>query len=770
MSVKQFIRSFSGGEITPELYGRLDLAKFQIGLAVCKNFEILPQGPAQNRAGLDYVLVTRNLAQPTKMIEFDIDSNNSVALEFGNLYLRIHTNGATQLEAAKTISAITNANPGVLTSTAHGYNNGDTIYLGGIGGMSALNGMFYVVSNVTANTFTLLDVLLGSFIDTTSMPAFGGGVNQLARVYEVVTPYVQADLFDIHYDQSANVMTMTHPNYAPMELRRVSAANWSLTAASFVPGVGVPVSVTATPTLSGAVSYTYVVTAISTDVIEESNPSATATCTNDLTLAGHFNTIAWATVSGATRYNVYKLVNGLYGFIGQAAALSFIDNNIIPDTSHSYPLNINPFSGAGEYPGACCHWEQRRGFAGSLNRPQNTWLTKSGTESNLSYTVPTRDDDAIRAKVATRKSVTIRHMVPVSDLVLMTSGIEVRVVSQNSDALTPSTVSFKPDAYEGASNVQPVVSGSSVIYAQARGGRVRELAFSWQTTAYKSNDLSVLATHLFDDYTIVDMAYTQAPNKCIWCVRSDGTLLGLSYLPEQEIAAWHHHGTGASLDPTASEYGQFKSVCTAREGADDVLYFCVKRKVGGLTRHSIERRRARRFATLQDAFFVDSGLTYNGAPTSVLTGLSHLDGQTVSILTDGAVHPQRKVIGRSVTLDYPASVVQIGIPITADLQTLPMATAVPDGSFAQGIVKNINKLWARVFRSSGFKAGPSFDKLKEYPQRTTEPYGTPPALMTKTLALDVTPAWSDDGQLCIRQDNPLPLTVSSITLSVTFGG
>ncbi len=164
----------------------------------------------------------------------------------------------------------------------------------------------------------------------------------------------------------------------------------------------------------------------------------------------------------------------------------------------------------------------------------------------------------------------------------------------------------------------------------------------------------------------------------------------------------------------------------------------------------------------------NTALTNYEVARNVISGLTYLEGKTVSILADGAVHPERVVSSGSITLERAGSVVHIGLPYASDLNTLPMALQVE--AFGQGRVKNINHVWLRVLESSGIFAGPSADKLVEAKQRTTEPYGTPPNLKTEDIKIMLTPAWQDNGQLFVRQTDPLPLTVVGLTLEVAMGG
>jgi hypothetical protein len=169
------------------------------------------------------------------------------------------------------------------------------------------------------------------------------------------------------------------------------------------------------------------------------------------------------------------------------------------------------------------------------------------------------------------------------------------------------------------------------------------------------------------------------------------------------------------------------------------------------------------------------GTAFRGVPTATwawardtVGGLSHLEGKTVSILGDGAVMTQRVVSSGSVTLDRPATVVQVGLPYQSDLKTLPMIIQME--AFGQGRNKNLNKAYLRVYRSSGIFAGPSDTKLIEFKQRTTEPYGSPPALKTEEIGIDLKPSWNPDGYLFVRQSDPLPLTIVGVTLEVVIGG
>lgn len=687
MSTKHLLRSFAGGEITPELAGRLDLVKYQTGLSLARNFITLPHGPATRRPGFEFIRAAGNSDYPVRLIPFTFSADQTAVLEFGHQYIRFHIGGATLLDPA------------------------------------------------------------------TGLP------------YQIESPYHGADLFDLHYAQSADVITITHPRYATRELRRLDATNWALPQVSFAPTTNAPTNVTVTATVANNQNLTtqkYVVTTVADDGVTESLPSAPVAASNNLTLAGNYNTITWSPVGGHTRYNVYKLRGGIYGYIGQARGeFSIIDDNVVPDTTQSPPEDIIALnSGIGDYPATTTYHEQRRWFAGTDGKPQVVWATRTGTESNLTNSIPSRDDDGMELRIASGQYNRIRHLVALSDLIAFTAGGEFRIYSDGAPAITPTSVTIKPQGYAGASNVQPVVTTGSVLYVQAQGSRIRELSYSWEANAYRTVDVSIMAPHRFNGFTITDLAYSRAPDSICWAVRNDGVLLGMTYVPDQQVYGWHAHDTD----------GAFESVCVVPENNEDVLYVVVRRTIGSTPRRYVERLRTRIFTDPTDAFYVDSGLTYDGPPVTTLSGLGHLEGKTVDILADGAVHPQRVVSGGAITLDYPASKVHVGLPMVSDLRTLPLALEGAQAA-GQGTVKNVNKVHLRVAQSSLVKAGPDFTRLREYPARAvTDPYGSPPALRDGELTLSIDPSWNQDAGVCVRQDLPLPLTVLSMTLEVQTGG
>jgi hypothetical protein len=863
-NVRTLQRSFAGGEVSPEMYGRIDDSKYQAGLSTCRNFIAKATGPAENRPGFAFVRAVKTSAKATRIIPFTYSTTQTMVLEIGAGYFRFHTQGATLL-----------FDPTTAWVTGTAYLVGDLVTSGGVKYQcktAHTAGVFVtdlaaakwrVLAWGTGTAYLVGDMVLQGGVyyycitAHTAGATFGGdAANWYAMpsstlIYEMPNPYAEADLFDIHYVQSADVLTLVHPNYAPRELRRYAATRWILSTVSFASPIAAPsagLAVTNAPGTSTDYDYYYVVTSLMADLVSESAASSAVTCKGNLFATGEKNTIVWNAVASAALYNVYKLQAGVYGYIGQTAGTTLVDDNVAPDLSVTPPTYDVVFQATGDYPAAVSYYEQRRVFAGTTNEPQNLWMTKSGTESTMAYSLPIRDDDRVSIRVAAREANTIRHLVPLAQLLILTSAAEWRVTSQNSDAITPTSIAISPQSYVGASNVQPVIVNTNLLYGASRGGHVRECAYNWQANGFITGDLSLRAAHLFDNLTIVDMAFSKSPQSMVWFVSSNGKLLGLTYVPEQQVGAWHQHDTGTS--------DEFESCAVVAEGTEDVLYVVVKRTINGASVRYIERMASRIFADQEEAYFVDSGLSFDGTNTgattmtlsaittwalgqpltltasagtfvtgspstdigdaiivtvsdveytlritavasttsatvitdkaipvalqgvakttwafarNTFTGLNHLEGATVNILADGAVHPQEVVASGSITLDNPAVIVKVGLPITADIQTLPLIVQA-ESAFGQGRVMNVNKAALQVYRAGGVFVGPSEDALVEAKIRTTEPYGSPPALTSSVIDVVVKPSWGYYGRVFVRNVDPVPLFISSLVLEVSIGG
>lgn len=705
--------NFAGGEVSDQIAARTDIDKYKTSVAKAENFFVEVHGGLTTRPGLKFIAECKNPTGTTRLIPFEFNTVQTYALEFGDQYMRVYKDGGQVLDTSATfsISGATQNNPVVVTATGHTFSNGDDVYISGVVGMTELNQRTFRVANVATNTFELTD-FDGTNINGTGYTAYSSG-GTVDKVFELATPYAAADLFDLKYTQTADVMTITHPSYEQRDLSRTDHDAWSLDVIEFQPEQAFPTGVSVTVTSSGSETDRYVVTAVSRETAEESlrglnntSQSITGITQADpgvVTIASHpysngdeiyiqgvvgmtavnnkvfkvantttntfeltdsagtnvdttsytayssggtsnlmfvevtnsnttrNNTISWTAASGAESYNIYRDDNGLYGFIGRTETTTFTDDNIDPDTTDTPPRTRNPFVGASNYPSTAGYYQQRKLFGNSNNNTQRIWMTQTGNFTNLSVSSPTKDDDAITVTLASRQVNEIRHFVSLSDLIVLTSGGE-WVISGVDDVLTPSGIIIKPQSYFGTTEVQPIVAGDIVLFVQP-GQTVRDLGYEFSSDSYKGNDVSILARHLFDDHTIVDWAFAQAPHDIVWTTREDGVLLGLTYSREQQVFAWSRHTT----------MGDFKSVAAIREGDEDATYCVVSRTIGSRTTQYVERLGTRDYTDVQDAFHVDSGLTYDvpvtitgytqANPVVVTTSAAHgfSNGDTVDI-------------------------------------------------------------------------------------------------------------------------------------------
>lgn len=921
--------SFAGGEISVDIAARVDLSKRAVAVERAENFVARVEGGMASRPG--QLFVARAKAATVRLLPFEFNTEQTFILELTDQAMRFHAQGGQIVEAAVSISGVTSTT--ITTSASHGYATGDEVYLSGIGGITNLNGRNVKVVVATATTFTVTDLDGGAI--TIAGTYTSGGTSM--RVHEIATPYAEADLFELRYAQSGDVMTIVHPDYAPRELVRISNTNWTLSEIDFTPEQAAPTGLSVT--IGGGTSTTtdilkYKVTAVrSTDAIEsapalsttthtitgvtQASPavvtvsaahglvygdeiyidsivgmtelngrrflvlSAPTTTTIELMSLGREpidstgytaytsggvvteaffevfendpewqNTVTWTVAAGAARYNVYRQRSGEYTFIGSSPSATFIDNFIAEDSSETIPTPFNPFEeGTDYYPSVSGFYQQRQIYANSNLYPNRFWMTQAGTFYNFSTASPLRDDDTIVGTIAARRINEIRHLVPLSDLLIMTAGAEYRVKGSGDAPFTPATINIKPQSFYGSTSLQPIVAGAVALF-MTPGQAVREIAYEFASDKFTGFDISVLARHLFDYNDVVDWAFSPAPYSNIWCIRDDGTALILTYKKEQEVYAWTR----------ATTLGSYKSVAVVREGDHDIPYFAVERTINGVTQTFVERLDERLFEVLCDAFCVDAGLSldapititgataanpvvitapghglsngdivdicgiyeattsntqqvqmstdYNGTGFTVanattntfelqnegvdydgsgfaayssggqvrkavttVSGLWHLEGETVVAAANGYAETGLTVTNGQVTLDNPASKVHVGLPYTCQLITLPINSYVAKtGESTNGVPKNISSVTVQVERTMGMWAGPSTDQMRETKFPMPALYNQPLSLVTDDITVGLKSDWSKRKQVVIEQRSPLPMTVLALVPDVKMGG
>lgn len=953
-SITQF--NFSGGEITPELHGNTGLEKYRTSLKTLTNVTVKKTGGLQNRPGTEFLGEVFTSTKTVRTIPFIFSDAQTYVLEFGHETMQIFKNGELLKLAAQSISAITNANPGVITYVgADTYSNGDHVYISGITGAigAYLNNRTFIVANVNAgaNTFTLKYRDGTTDVNTTSFGAYASG-GSIEEIYYIATPYAEQYIADLQFSQSGDIITIAHQTFQPRELSRTGDTSWSFNYVVFDSDTSKPTAISQTGTAFATLpSGVYKVTAVDANTGEESTPGfwgtgraitaitvaspgvvtsnahgfvnteifltgingmvqlntrrfiAVSTGANTFTLrddygiggslstasysfytsggtayiVGGFDgtlqraasstpiTISWTRPTAQiTYFKIYKMDSTQYGtfafgLIGTSDGYQFIDNGIDPDFTQQPPELRNPFLDSGNYPKVVAHAQQRIFYANTVNNPETIWGSKTGSYHNFITRSVITDDNPITATVANRKVNQINHIVDLERLVCLLAGSEVSLNGSQSGFVTPTEVNAKTQSYNGTGDLRPILLDNTVLYIQNRGSYIRELSFVGET--YSGTDLSLFAKHLFEGYTITDWDFQENPDSIVWAVRSDGTLLSMTYVKAQNVIAWSKH---------TFRYGTVENVCVVPEGVEDKVHLVIKRTIDGRTTRYVESMSNRYVNNVLDNIFMDSALSldgrHTGSTTMTLTGsgwtyldtltltasagtflssdvgneihltgsdgtlirceitaytsatvvsvrpdrtvpasmqataistwgkavdeisgLWHLEGKPVSVIGDGFVvaspynpeYTTLTVTNGAITLPRPYVVIHVGLPYISDVETLDIDAPNIETLSTKKIL--ITEVTARVYKTKGLWFGreaPSDDDtdalegLTELKLRSNESMDDPVALKTGVIDTIIETKWSEGGRVFLRQVDPLPLTLISLTPSgiIPVGG
>ncbi len=594
--------------------------------------------------------------------------------------------------------------------------------------------------------------------------AEGPVLDKEGAVFQIETPYTLAQARSLSVAQSADVLFIACRGVVPYKLMRRYHTDWRFVPMTFDPPLAAPEK----PTVSfvnnakksdGSASaaqlvtpYAYYVSAVDGDQ-KESEMSPVAKLTGPAVnnwQGGDYVVITWAAVDGAKQYRIYKSsFGGRPGYIAAISELTYHDYNITPSLTEGAPKYEDPFP-ENDYPGLVGFFEQRLIFASSPNRPQTIWTSKSGDYLNFAKYEPLTDDAPMELTIASREVSPMCWMAALRSLVLGATAMEWEVYTSQDQALSAKSARVRPQSYIGSATLPAIIIGNTVLHVARSGAQVRNLKYDFGADSYGGTDCSILASHLTEQHRIVDWTYQQHPDSVVWAVRSDGTLLGMTYQSEHEVFAWHRHRT----------QGAFKSICSVPDGAGDALFAVVKRGEryfmemlaeqyidGDYARHSL----------------LDCSLIYDDpeAPVAALSGLEHLEGMTVGILADGAVCPSRVVEDGRVALDRLAGRVIVGLEYVADLETMPVEIVGQEGA-SVGRKKQINAVSLLFHRTVGAKVGTSFDRMEIVKWRSTEPHGRPPRPYSGTKNLVIPTLAENVVSVCVRSDEPTPMTVLAI--------
>jgi len=909
------LNSFVSGEFSAKLDGRTDFEKYSSGCKTLENMLVHPQGAAARRVGTQFISEVKTSSAKTRLIPFEFSTTQTYILEFGNTYIRMFKDKGQITEGDVTVSAITKADPGVVTANSHGYANGDFVILSSVVGMTEVNGKTFKVSNKATNTFELENVD-GVDVDTSGFTTYSsdGDAN---RIYEITSPYLTAELFELKFAQSADVMYITHPNHEVMKLSRTGHTSWTLTEVAFTAGPYLPTNTTAT-------------------TITPQQTAAAAGKTLTLSaVTGVNGGVGWLAtdVGRIVKFNSGEAI--ITARTNTTVAVATI-TTAFTNTNAIAAFNLGAFSDTTGHPSCVSFFEQRLVFAGTTDEPQTLYFSKSGDYENM--TTGTNADDAMVYTIASNQVNKIRYLKAVRTLLIGTTGGEFSVSADGTDAaVTPTNVTIKRQSSHGAANVDAQPAGNAILFLQRAKRKIRELAYNYDSDGYVAPDLTIL-NETVTDSGITEMAYQQAPDSILWCVRDDGVLAGLTYQRTDNVVAWHRHIIGGKSDTTkniiqqqisftanstivngtnetitlsshglatndpiyyyaaahpitglssgslyyviATDSNTIKLATTAANSAagtaigltapgtastqyiyqgvnissnviysaahgfktrDIIFYDNVGTSIGGLSENTtyyvsrvddnqfklftdsklvnvvsltsahtseqvdnilqdakvesvatisgdlnedelwiISQRwvngAVRRFVECfsnfdfdetapEDFKFLDSHLSYTGVAVSSLSGLDHLEGETVSILADGATHATKTVTSGAIALDRSATKVTVGLPYNSVLQTMRIEGGAGqyEGT-AQGKIKRISKVVLRLFETVGAKVGPSLDNMETVPFRTTS--GAMDLPVSTFIAGDKEVEFADDyntdGFIFVKQDQALPLTILAL--------
>jgi hypothetical protein len=737
------LTNFTGGEFSPRLEGRNDLSKYTSACKTLENFVIYPHGSAARRSGTQFVAEVKDSSKKTRLIPFEFSTTQTYMMEFGNQYIRFYKDNGAILEGNVTISGATQANPVVITATGHSYSNGDEIEISGVVGMTELNGKRYLVANKTTNTFEITNID-GTNINGTGFTAYAsGGVAN--RVFEISTPYLEAELFELKFAQSADVMYITHPNHEVEKLSRTGHTSWTLADVDFTDGPYLDNNITAT-TL---------------------NPGSHTVGTGVAVVASATTGINGG--SGFLATDVGRLIRFRDGYmkVTARADTTNITVEIIEDlgsATASTDFALGSFSDTTGHPTCVTFFEQRLVFAGTTDQPQTVFFSKSGDYENMNENRggTIADDDAIIYTIASNQVNAIRFMTATRTLIIGTAGGEFTVSGGGTDvAITPTNILIKKQSNHGAANLDAVSAGNATLFVQRAKRKVRELAYNFDVDGYLAPDMTILAEHITEG-GVTQMAYQQEPNSILWMVRNDGQLIGFTYQRDQQVTAWHRHIFGGV-------FGSGNAVCESvsvipTDDNEYQVYVIIKRTINSVTRRYVEYLNNFDFDETDDTTFnfLDSQLNYDGSATTTISGLDHLEGQSVSILANGATHPDKTVSSGSITLDRSSTKVKVGLSYTSLLQTMRLDAGSQDGT-SQGRTKRIFDVTIRMFESIGVEVGPDLSNMERIPFRSSaDAMDSGLGVFTGDKEVEFRGNYETDGFVFVRQTQPLPLTILSL--------
>ena len=739
--VHPFQSNFTAGELTPKLFGQIDFKKYANGLETLENMTVFPQGGAARRYGTRFVGPVKDHTKTTRLIPFEFNVEQAYMLEFGDQYIRFYKDNGIITEANKTISAITKANPAVVTASSHGYSNGDEIVITGVVGMTEVNGKRFKVADKTTNTFEL-QTLAGVDINSSSFTTYSSaGVAN--KIYEISTSITESMLYEIQHTQSADIMYIVHETIPPQKLTRTGHTSWSIGNESFSNGPFLDDGSTAA--WSGSRGYPRTVTFFEQRLIFAGTTAAPQTI--------------YASQSGLyTNFDVGS-ANAADAFIYTIAANKV---NVIRWLSPARDLIVGTAGG-----------EFKVGRpTGEPLKPTNVNITQQTTYGGWT-TEPTQIGNSILFVQRQRKK--IREF----------------AYKFEDDAYSAPDMCILAEHITGTGiyDVTYAQEPESIYWAVRDDGTLLGLTYkreediiAWHrhvlggTISHSVNTASALTTASSDSnnngkLTITSHGYTTG-DAVIYDANGNTAIVGLDdgrtyyvYVIDAntiELARSYDQAIDRTINQLGAASGthifknhaKVKSVSCISSDASNEVYVIVERIINGSRVQYVEY--------LDYQLHTDSTLngTINGT-TGTLTNLDHLEGETVQVLVGDAVYPNQTVTNGAITVTLPSTSgfhnVEIGLGYTSKMKTLKIEAGASAGT-AQNRPKRYNQVSVRLHETVGVTI--NGDQLPFRSSSTPVGQNIPAFTGDKNVS---NLGWNTDGQITIEQTQPLPMTVLSLT-------
>lgn len=731
------LQAFNAGEFSPSLEGRTDLSKYPQACKLIENFLLLVQGPAQRRGGSRYVTPVKNEANRTWLIRFEFSATQAFVLEFGDLYVRFYASHGYVLnlgipyEIVSPYSAanLTNADGSCALQFVQ---SGDVLYIA-----NAYGTLIQRTLTRLANTnwvFAAYQPNQGPFgaenAGTTTLQA--SAVSGAITITASANTFAVTDIGRLVRLQSQNLTVApweTNKAYALNDLARFDGKNYKVTNAG-TSGTSPPVHEQGTALDGkGAVTWRY-------------------------QNAGY----GIARITGftsATQVSATVITDTING-------LNELPADVVSTTTTRWRLGA--WSDTTGYPTAVTFYKNRLHWGAGLFM----WASVPNDFANMSgdFFNEITIDAAISEVVSAQDVNGILWMKGLDRLVIGTGGGEFIVSPLTTNlAYGPGNISIDKQSEKRTRAVLPNLIGAALVFVQRAGRKLLSLNYSLERDKFLSTDLTVLAERMSRS-GIITTAYQGEPHSILWCVLSNGKLLAFTYDQEQDVMGWARHplgGTDAVVESVAS--------IPSPDGTREEIWLIVKRTINGATRRYVEffepawegpDQDGTGSDDQEDAFYVDSGLTYDGVATTSITGLAHLEGEVVQILADGAVQPDKTVSGGAITLTRAAAKVHVGLQFISRLVPLRIDAGAQDGT-SQGKLKRISKLISRFIDWLGGRTGQhdgTLDPLSS--RRPATPMGTAEPFRSEDVIMTFPGKWDRDQYIEIRQDQPLPMTISGV--------